>query len=65
MRIYAMSDIHGCLEPFRAALSAVDLDDPESKLVLLGDYCDRVPIHLASSSWQCGSRSAMGTALWP
>ena len=43
MRIYAMSDVHGCLEPFRAALSAVDLDDPESKLVLLGDYCDRGP----------------------
>ena len=43
MRIYAMSDIHGCLEPFREALSAIDLDAPDSKLVLLGDYCDRGP----------------------
>lgn len=43
MKIYAMSDIHGCLEPFKEALSTIDLDDPDSKLVLLGDYCDRGP----------------------
>ena len=39
--IYAMSDIHGCLEPFERALAAADLSDGRSKLILLGDYCDR------------------------
>lgn len=39
--IYAMSDIHGCLEPFEQALATIDLSDGGSKLVLLGDYCDR------------------------
>lgn len=35
--IYAMSDIHGCLEAFDAALELVDLSG-DNKLVLLGDY---------------------------
>lgn len=35
--IYAMSDIHGCLDAFLEALSLVDLSG-ENKLVLLGDY---------------------------
>lgn len=43
MHIYAMSDIHGCLDAFKASLSTVDLDAEDSKLVLLGDYCDRGP----------------------
>lgn len=43
MNIYAMSDIHGSLEAFRAALSTIDLEPQDSKLVLLGDYCDRGP----------------------
>lgn len=38
MRIYAMSDIHGCLDVFEMALSAVDLDNPDNRLFLLGDY---------------------------
>lgn len=41
--IYAMSDIHGCLEAFNEALKTVDLSDGDSKLILLGDYCDRGP----------------------
>ena len=41
--IYAMSDIHGCLAPLNAALETVDLRDGRSKLILLGDYCDRGP----------------------
>lgn len=41
--IYAMSDIHGCLKEFEEALGTVDLNDRESKLILLGDYCDRGP----------------------
>lgn len=41
VHIYAMSDIHGCLDAFKASLSTVDLDAEDSKLVLLGDYCDR------------------------
>ncbi len=35
--VYAMSDIHGCLEAFNEALQLVDLSG-DNKLVLLGDY---------------------------
>ena len=41
--IYAVSDIHGELELFKQALAAADLDDPDNKLVLLGDYIDGGP----------------------
>lgn len=41
MKIYAMSDIHGCLQAFERALGGIDLEDGSSTLVLLGDYCDR------------------------
>ena len=37
MQIYAMSDIHGHLEEFEAALELVDLSG-DNKLILLGDY---------------------------
>ena len=37
MKIYAMSDIHGCLQEFEEALSKVDLSE-DNKLILLGDY---------------------------
>lgn len=36
-KIYAMSDIHGCLTEFEEALSLVDLSG-DNKLILLGDY---------------------------
>lgn len=35
--IYAMSDIHGCLDAFEYALSLIDLSG-DNKIVLLGDY---------------------------
>lgn len=35
--IYAMSDIHGCLDSFEHALSLIDLSG-DNKLILLGDY---------------------------
>lgn len=40
MKIYCMSDIHGCLAEFEEALSLVieDLEEPETKLCLMGDY---------------------------
>ena len=37
--IYAMSDIHGCLEAFEDRLKEVDLSG-KNRLVLLGDYID-------------------------
>lgn len=37
MRIYAMSDLHGCLQEFEAALELIDLSGG-NKLILLGDY---------------------------
>jgi len=38
MKVYAMSDIHGCLQEFEAALALVDLSNDDSMLILLGDY---------------------------
>ena len=38
MKIYAMSDIHGCFEEFLDALNLVDLDDKNNMLIFLGDY---------------------------
>ena len=35
--VYAMSDIHGCLQPFDKALNFVDLSG-DNKLILCGDY---------------------------
>lgn len=44
--IYAMSDIHGCIDAFEKSLSFVDLSDGHSTLILCGDYCDRSPASL-------------------
>ena len=44
--IYAMSDIHGCIDAFEKSLSFVDLSDGHSILILCGDYCDRGPASL-------------------
>ena len=40
MRIYCMSDIHGCLAEFEQALSLVmeHLEEESTMLILLGDY---------------------------
>ena len=40
MKIYCMSEIHGCLAEFEEALSLVieHLDEPDTMLCLLGDY---------------------------
>ncbi len=40
MKIYCMSDIHGCLAEFEEALALIreHLDEPDTMLVLLGDY---------------------------
>lgn len=45
MKIYAMSDIHGCLQEFEAALELIDLSG-DNKLILLGDY-----IHSGADSY--------------
>ncbi len=40
MKLYCMSDIHGCLVEFEEALSLVEghLEEEDVKLILLGDY---------------------------
>ena len=40
MKIYCMSDIHGCKAPFDEALSLVQrrLEETDTKLIVLGDY---------------------------
>ena len=45
MKIFAMSDIHGCLQEFEAALELVDLSG-DNKSILLGDY-----IHSGADSY--------------
>lgn len=40
--LYALSDIHGHLDIFKAALEKIDLSG-ENKLILLGDYIDQGP----------------------
>lgn len=49
MKIYAISDIHGCFIPFLYALDIIleHLEEPDTKLVLLGDY-----IHCGDESRQ-------------
>lgn len=43
MKIYCMSDIHGCLAPFEKALEIVlpNLEEQDTMLLLLGDYIHR------------------------
>lgn len=40
MKLYCMSDIHGCLAEFEEALSLVaeHLEEKDVRLILLGDY---------------------------
>ena len=38
MKIYAMSDIHGCIDEFNNALKLIDLEATNTMLILLGDY---------------------------
>ena len=38
MIIYCISDIHGWFQEFERALSLIDLTQPQTKLLLLGDY---------------------------
>lgn len=40
---YAIPDVHGCLTELRDALTKIDLSDPSTHLVFLGDYVDRGP----------------------
>ncbi|WP_299487294.1 metallophosphoesterase [uncultured Gordonia sp.] len=40
---YAIPDTHGCLDELREALTKIDLSDPSTHLVFLGDYVDRGP----------------------
>ena len=43
MRKFAISDIHGCCETFRALLRQIELSK-EDELYLLGDFIDRGPL---------------------
>lgn len=41
--VHVIPDTHGCLPELREALSGIDLTDPTTTLILLGDYIDRGP----------------------
>lgn len=40
---YAIPDLHGCWAELQSALTKIDLSDPSTQLVFLGDYVDRGP----------------------
>ena len=42
MKKYAISDIHGCIETFKALIAKIKLT-PKDELFILGDYIDRGP----------------------
>jgi serine/threonine protein phosphatase 1 len=41
--IYAIGDIHGCLDKLEDLLSRIDARPGRDQLVFLGDYIDRGP----------------------
>lgn len=42
--LYAIPDIHGCVDQLQAALHLIALDDnPDAQVIFLGDYIDRGP----------------------
>lgn len=43
VNIYAIGDIHGCLDKLRTLLTKIDADPARDELVFLGDYIDRGP----------------------
>ena len=65
--IYAISDIHGCLDAFEKRLAQVnaELEKEVTKLVLLGDYIDggcdsyRVLNHVHSLQKQYGDEKVI------
>ena len=66
MKIYCMSDIHGCYSALCDALELVidHLDEPDTKLIFLGDYIHGGEDNIAvlkkivlPSTWYLGKRS--------
>ncbi len=59
MKIYSTSDAHSCVTALEKAIEKVDLEDENSMLVLLGDYCDRGPTLWAyiAPSWDFRSNT--------
>lgn len=42
-KIFAIGDIHGCLDKLEVMMERIDLNDEEDMLVFIGDYIDRGP----------------------
>jgi len=42
-KIFAIGDIHGCLDKLKGMMERIDIDDDEDTLVFIGDYIDRGP----------------------
>jgi len=40
-KIYAIGDIHGCLEKLKDLMSRIDIDRQNDTLIFIGDYIDR------------------------
>ncbi|GEE02397.1 serine/threonine protein phosphatase [Gordonia spumicola] len=63
---YAIPDTHGCVDELRDALTKVDISDPTTSLVFLGDYVDRGPDSagvLTAVKDQCDARPDQVIAL--
>ncbi|MEM0944248.1 MAG: metallophosphoesterase, partial [Pseudomonadota bacterium] len=48
LRLYAIGDVHGCLDKLKAVYGLIDADlardpPPDWRLIHLGDYIDRGP----------------------
>ncbi|MBN2515878.1 MAG: serine/threonine protein phosphatase [Deltaproteobacteria bacterium] len=42
-KIFAIGDIHGCLDKLKVMMERIDIDGEEDTLVFIGDYIDRGP----------------------
>lgn len=42
-RIFAIGDIHGCLDKLKVMMEQIDINGEEDTLVFIGDYIDRGP----------------------
>jgi serine/threonine protein phosphatase 1 len=40
-KIFAIGDIHGCLEKLKELMSGIDIDSQNDTLIFIGDYIDR------------------------
>jgi len=58
MRVYAIGDVHGCLNELKALIKKIDAHEktapsPSHKIIFLGDYVDRGPANCEVIDFMC------------